>query len=247
MKISIKTTKWYEDACAAFIIFTRIPFGKCCRPSTDSYSRALAYWPLTGWLTAAVTAGVLFVADMLLPYQIAVIAAIAARMLLTGAVYEEGMRDFISDRTGRPASGKAAWMVYELLLFLSLSSLSTDSAVITILAAEPFAKMISGQIVQMLPHAPFRHDGKRQIVFSKLTTAAGILMFCFGMIPLLSFFYIASGERWDLILFLPCIVMYFLYMLIMKTEGGYRNESLSTLFLLNELSVYLVVTLQALL
>ena len=33
----------------------------------------------------------------------------------------------------------------------------------------------------------------------------------------------------------------------MKTESGYRNESLSTLFLLNELAVYLVVTLQALL
>lgn len=247
MKISIKTTKWYEDAYAALIIFTRIPFEKCYRPSPESYSRALAYWPLTGWLTAAVSAGVLYAADTIVPYQIAVIAAIATRMLLTGAIYEEGMRDFISERTGRPVYGKAAWVIYELLLFLSLSSLSTDSAVITIIAAEPFAKMISGQIVQMLPHAPLRNGEKQQIIFSKLSTSAGILMFCFGIIPLLGFFYFTSGARWDLILFLPCIVMYFLYMLIMKTESGYRNESLSTLFLLNELSVYLVVTLQALL
>ena len=247
MRISIKTTKWYEDAYAACVIFTKLPLSKLYRPSPDSYSRAIAYWPLTGWLTGPLMAAVLYFSDMILPYQLAVILAVATRMLLTGTMYERRMRDFINQATGNHLYGNTVWALYELLLFACLCALNTESAAMTIIAADPFAKMISGQIIQMLPHAPQRSDERPQIAFQKLCTAACLPLFFFVTTPLLASFYIAEGERWDLILFLPCIAMYFQYLLILKTRRGYSDESLGMLFLLNELTVYLVVTLQAIL
>lgn len=247
MRISINAAKWYEDACAAFLIFTRIPFGRIAAPPSESYRRAISYWPLTGWTTAAVMAAVLYFSAIILPYPLAVLSAIGTRMLLTGARQERQMRDFIATASGSRLYGNTAWALYELLLYVCLAALNAESAAITIIAADPFSKMISGQIVQMLPHEPQSDSRWPQVAFNKLSIAAGIRMFLFGILPLLLFFYMAQGERWDLILFLPCIVMYFLYLLIMKTRRGYSAESLGMLSLLNELAVYLIVTLQAIL
>lgn len=55
----------------------------------------VAYWSATGWLTAAVTAGVLYGAAFLLPVPAAVLAAVIARVLLTGALHEDGLSDFL--------------------------------------------------------------------------------------------------------------------------------------------------------
>ena len=55
------------------------------------------HWPLVGWLTGGVMAATLYFGSMVLPYTVAVLLAIAARLLLTGALHEDGLADSSTD------------------------------------------------------------------------------------------------------------------------------------------------------
>ena len=50
--------------------------------------------------------------------------------------------------------------------------------------------------------------------------------------------------RWDLIIFIPALVMYFLYLLIWRKLRGYTGDCCGAVCLLVELTVYLVVCTQ---
>lgn len=50
--------------------------------------------------------------------------------------------------------------------------------------------------------------------------------------------------RWDTLIFVPCIVMYFLYLLINRKLHGYTGDCCGALFLLIELSFYLTLAVQ---
>ena len=52
------------------------------------------YWPLTGWLTGGLMAVTLWVGSLYLPYILAVLLAIIVRLLVTGALHEDGLADF---------------------------------------------------------------------------------------------------------------------------------------------------------
>ena len=129
---------------AAFIFFTRLPFWRLYQPPKESYKAVVEWWPLVGWLTGGVMAAVIYFGSMLLPYTIAVAAAIVARLLLTGALHEDGLADFVDGFGGGGTDrqrildimkdsrvgtyGVLALIVYELLLFLTLYSLTPTMA-----------------------------------------------------------------------------------------------------------------------
>jgi adenosylcobinamide-GDP ribazoletransferase len=48
---------------------------------------------------------------------------------------------------------------------------------------------------------------------------------------------------WQTLVFIPCIVMYFLYLFIWHRLRGYTGDCCGAVFLLVELSVYLVVSI----
>ena len=91
---SLNTFKWYDNLWAAFIFFTRLPFWRLRQPPQQSYAAVVEWWPLTGWLTAAVMAATLYFGSMILPYPIVIILAIVIRLLTTGALHEDGLADF---------------------------------------------------------------------------------------------------------------------------------------------------------
>src|SRR5574344_2487533 len=79
---------------AAFIYFTRLPFYKIADVPRWYYSTVVEHWPLVGWLTGGVMAAVLYFGSWIFPYPVAVILALAGRMLVTGAFHEDGLADF---------------------------------------------------------------------------------------------------------------------------------------------------------
>ena len=83
MEISLNTSKWYDRLWAALIFFTRLPFWRIYQPPKEAYQGVVEFWPLAGWLTAGVMAGVLYGASMVFSYEIAVVLAIISRLLLT--------------------------------------------------------------------------------------------------------------------------------------------------------------------
>ena len=86
--------RWYDPVWAALIFFTRLPFWRLYQPPKESYRAVVEYWPLTGWLTGGLMAVTLWVGSLYLPYILAVLMAIIVRLLVTGALHEDGLADF---------------------------------------------------------------------------------------------------------------------------------------------------------
>ena len=249
-------THWYDRLWAAYIFFTRLPLWRIHQPPRACYSAVVEWWPLVGWLTGAVMASVLYFGSLLLPYEVAVLTAIAARMLLTGALHEDGLADFIDGFGGGGGDrqrtldimkdshigtyGVLALVVYVGLLFLTLRSLPPFVAALTILAADPFAKMLSAQIIMMMPYARTAETAKARTVYRRMSTPATVLLAFQGLVPLgLYLYYFKELLDWQYLVFTPCLVMYFLYRLIWSRLRGYTGDCCGALFLLTELTVYL--------
>ena len=246
---------------AAFIFFTRLPFWRVHQPSRECYTSVVEYWPLVGWLTAGIMAGTLFLGSHLLPYPIAVLLAIATRMLLTGALHEDGLADFFDGFGGGGSDrqrildimkdshigtyGVLGVVLYVALLFFTLLSMGPLLATFTILAVDPFAKMLSAQLVMMLPYARTEETSKAHNIYRRMNTKAGILLALQGLLPIgIYSYFLHPLIDWQLLVFLPCLTMYFLYRLMWSRLRGYTGDCCGAMFLLVELSAYLAVIIR---
>ncbi len=77
----------------ALIFFTRIPCSRWVKNPQEYLKDISRYFPLVGWLVGAGAACVLWGAQYLWPLPIAVILSLAASVLLTGALHEDGFMD----------------------------------------------------------------------------------------------------------------------------------------------------------
>ena len=111
MEVNIDQTHWYDRIWAAVIFFTRLPFWRLHEPPKACFSTVVEHWPLTGWLTGGVMAAILYLSCYIGPhpvYPVAVVLAIVARMLLTGALHEDGLADFLDGFGGAAMTASAS-------------------------------------------------------------------------------------------------------------------------------------------
>lgn len=258
MQISLNTSKWWQNIWAALIFFTRLPFWRIYQPPKNSYKAVVEYWPIIGWLTGGIMAAIIYLGSMVMPHTIAVLFAILSRIIITGGLHEDGLTDFIDGFGGGGSDrqrildimkdsrigtyGVVGILFYILILFFTLTSLPVPLAAITVFAADPYAKMIAAQIIEMMPYARTEEESKAKNIYRKFNTQAGISLTIQGMLPLTLFFYYTKGIiDWYFVVFVPCIVMYFMYLLIWKRLKGYTGDCCGALFLIIELSVYITV------
>ena len=275
MEINIDNTKWYDRIWAAFIFFTRLPFWRLHEPPQACYRTVVEHWPLTGWLTGGAMAAIIFFGSMVFPYYVAVLMGIVVRILITGALHEDGLCDFLdgfggggNDRARILAImkdshigtyGVLGIILYLALLFACLFSfqrfvIPTDAdaslplfTALAVFAGDSYSKMLSAQIIMFLPYARTEDTAKNHTVYRKMSIPAGIFLFVQGMLPLVPLFYFSRDYvplRWDLMIFMPCIVMYFLYYMMLRKLRGYTGDCCGALCLLIELSFYLTLTAQ---
>lgn len=256
MQKSQNTSKFYDNLWAAFIFFTRLPFWRVYQPPKSSYAAVVEWWPLSGWLTGGAMAATLYFGSMVMPYAIAVIAAIIMRLLITGALHEDGLADFFDGFGGGGTDrqrildimkdshigtyGVLGLILYILLLGTTLFFLSPKMAAFTILAADPFSKMLASQLVVMMPYARTEETAKNKTVYRTFDRKALISLFIQGLLPMIAFLWY-TGLSWAMIIFVPCLVMLLLCLLIWKRLRGYTGDCCGAVCLLIELAVCLVV------
>ena len=256
MEVKLDQTHWYDRIWAALIFFTRLPFWRLYQPPRECYRTVVEHWPLAGWLTGGVMALALWVGSMFLPYAVAVVLAVVVRLLTTGALHEDGLADFLDGFGGGGSDrsrildimkdshigtyGVLGLIVYELLLVTTLCCMTPTMAVLTILAADPYAKMVTAQLIMMMPYARTEEEAKNRTVYRKMNWQAGISLAVQGLLPMGAFLWY-TGIAWELVIFLPCLTMYLLYRLIWNRLHGYTGDCCGAVCLLVELTVYLVV------
>lgn len=254
-----RTLRWTDRVWASFIFFTRLPFWRLYQPPAGAYRCVVEHWPLTGWLTASVMASVLYFGSLVFPYPVAILLAITTRLMLTGALHEDGLADF-SDGFGGGGGdrqrilaimkdshigtyGVLSLIVYMGLLFSALYAMPPRYAALTILAADPYAKMAAAQAVQMLPYARDEQTAKSHVVYRRYSFSAGISLAVQGLLPMGIYLWMTKGlVNWELLIALPFVTMYLLYQYIWRHLRGYTGDCCGALFLLIELTVYLVAS-----
>lgn len=259
MQTSLDTSKWYDRIWAALIFFTRLPFWRLYQPDKNAYKAVVEHWPLAGWLTGGAMAAVLYAASLVFPYEVAVLLAILTRLLITGALHEDGLADFLDGFGGGGGDrqrtldimkdshigtyGVIGLIVYFLLLFFALHGMQPLDAALTIAVCDPYAKMLSAQLIQMMPYARTEETAKNRTVYRKFSVTAGVSLALQGLLPIgLYICYMYGRVDWQLLIFTPAFVMYFLYLLIWRRLRGYTGDCCGAMFLITELAALLVAS-----
>ena len=256
MEVNIDRTKWYDRIWAALIFFTRLPFWRLHQPPKECYQTVVEHWPLTGWITGGAMGAVIYFGSLVFPNAVAVLLAIAVRLLITGALHEDGLADFFDGFGGGGSDrqrildimkdshigtyGVLGLVSYILILATALLSIPPYYAAIMVLAADPYSKMVASQLILMMPYARKAEEAKAKTVYRKFSVWAGISLAVQGLLPMVAFIMV-TGIAWEAVIFIPALVFYFLYLLMHRKIGGYTGDCCGAVCLLVELTVCLVV------
>lgn len=238
-----------KNIAAALIFFTRLPFWrlKSFDVPAEYFNQVINYWAVVGWLTGGIMAGMLWLSAQVLPYSLAIIVALATRLLLTGALHEDGLADFMDGFGGGKDKerilaimkdshigtyGVIGLIFYFLLFYFLISSLPLLTACKVLFIADPLCKLISSQMTRFLTYARTAETSKSKTVYDKMSCSAFVISFLFGLSPLL----LIPDFVWTIAIIFPLLVFGFLIYLMKKKIGGYTGDCCGALFLLTELS-----------
>lgn len=239
---------------AALMFFTRLPFWRLVTVEKEYFRNVVNFWPYAGVVTGTVGAWVMVGASFILPPVVAVILGVAARVIVTGALHEDGLADFFDGfggGTDRDAIlrimkdshigsyGVIGLVFYFALLVATLSSMPIAISAALFFCGDIMCKFISGNIVNLLPYARTEQESKNKLVYNRIPALlllvnlvlVILLMWCFygTYIPVTAIYAAAA----------PCAVFFLVIVYLKKKIRGYTGDCCGATFLLCELSFYL--------
>lgn len=243
---------------AAFTFFTRLPLWRIVTVEKEYYERVVPLWPMAGWLTGGIMALVFLVATACsLPVSVAVVLSLLSRILLTGALHEDGFADFCdgfgggSDRQSTlvimkdshiGTYGVLGLIVYFVLiccLLCNIANITQHSIPFFMIAADTSSKLLSSIIVDVLPYARTETESKNKLIYSRTPVWERIVSVFFGLIPLL---FAACLYPLILICIVPsacCSLL--LFLLMYKRLKGYTGDCCGACFIITEVVFYLSI------
>lgn len=265
MRISHHTSDrspWFDNLWAALIFFTRLPFWRIRQPSKEAYVSVVEYWPLVGWLTGGVMAGFFILSSICLPVSVSVIIAIVSRMLVTGALHEDGLADFLDGFGGGydrdrilaimkdshiGTYGVSGLVMYELLLFALITNFASGHSLcqtaLLMVAADSYGKLAAADIIRFLPYARTAETAKNHVVYRPINARSAIMMLIEGAIPVVAWVWLTGFQHWIVFVAVPVIVMFMLCLLMKRKIQGYTGDCCGAVCLLCELSCYLAANI----
>lgn len=239
-------------------MFTRLPFWRLMRLGKEDYELALAWWPVVGLLTGGAMAGAFLLAERLVPMSLAVVLALAARLILTGGFHEDGLGDFF-DGFGAGGSrerilaimkdshvGSYAVLGYIFyyglvwLTYMELARYGVGLVAGAMLYADVVGKWVSGIQVQWLPYARREEASKTGVVYSKSPLLPKMLAIALVMaLPHL----LGLTSVWYTVLVGSLLVGLGLIGYIWRRIGGYTGDTCGAICLLSEATALVALLL----
>ena len=254
-----------DDIFAALMFFTRLPWWKLRHVPADSFKRIVGYWPVAGWVTGGVMAAIYGIALFFhLPVVLAILLVFTGRLLLTGALHEDGLADFFDGFGGGRSReqvltimkdshigtyGVLALVVYVALWVTSTVSLAQRSAnlpIVLLLFADVWSKWSASQIVNLLPYARNEEDCKIKKVYDRMSARTFTVGLLFALVPMLGCVLFLKETPYMALWIcvtasVPNSVMVWLVQYMRRRIGGYTGDCCGATFLLCELSYFITL------
>lgn len=232
---------------AALMMFTRLPLWRIVRVDKKYYSHILLYWPVVGFLTGVTTWGTLYACAQIMPLLPACVLAIIARLVLTGALHEDGLADFFDGFGGGRdkesilrimkdshigSYGTIGLIMYFMLYVSFLYTLYPSAGAATIIGADVLSKLCTAVMINTLPYARTEETSKTKVLYHKLSAIkfGVVAIVCMAALSLLSVCFLAIIP---VVLLVIALRYYFKYKI-----GGYTGDCCGASVLLAEQAFY---------
>ncbi len=238
-----------KELLAAITFFTRLPLWRVCHIPTDAFKNVVPFWSLTGWLTGGIMAATYMIAEMILPMSVALVLALLSRILLTGALHEDGLADFCdgfgggrNDRSRIMAImkdshigtyGVIGLIIYYMMCYMCLLEMPSWLIPAMLICGDTWSKFCASQIVNFLPYARKESEAKNRTVYERMTPGLFCASLAGGALPLL----LLPAELLPAIIF-PAITSAFMIRFMKRRIEGYTGDCCGATFLICELSFY---------
>lgn len=252
---------------AALSFFTRLPLWRLCDVPAECYQRVVPLWPLAGWVTGGVMAGVFFGAMQVLPLGVSIMMALASRVLLTGALHEDGFADFCDGFGGGTTRertleimkdshigtyGVLGLVVYYLLMYNTLMAIIPQAAALCgmslaamgatlFIVCDTLAKMTSSAIVWWLPYARTAETAKNRLVYTKVTVPEKIITILTGTLPFILFLPQVLVPATVAAFWISWGVFAALVLYMRSRINGYTGDCCGATFIIVEAVIYLAM------
>jgi adenosylcobinamide-GDP ribazoletransferase len=231
----------------ALAFLTRIPCGALPSSEVEDFGRAAKFFPLVGLMVGMLTAMVYAAAHWAFPQEIAVLAAMAASIWITGAFHEDGLADAADGLGG-------GWTKEQTLAIMQDSRLGSYGAIALFLMLAtkfqtlsyldprqvPFALIAGNALSRLTPvllmgvQDYVRTTGKGRAFSAKPAPNEWLLATVFGLAPLA---LLPGREGLAALALLP--VWLWFSRLLKRKLGGYTGDCLGAMQQLCELAFYL--------
>jgi adenosylcobinamide-GDP ribazoletransferase len=255
-----RTSAWASPAAAlrrqfryfvaALGYFTRVPVPHAIAFDARDLAGASRYFPLVGALVGAAGAVVYLLSRSVFPATVAVLLSMAATLLLTGALHEDGLAD-CCDGLGGGASkddalrimrdprlgafGAIGLVMALALKWQTLASLPAATAAWTMIGAHAASRALA--VSYLATHDYAREDGKAKRVAQRMSMRSLAAALALG----LPWLFLGSWRAAALALAVAAVLRWLLGRYFARKLGGYTGDCLGFSQQIFELAIYLSV------